>query len=413
MEMVEFEGALSKIRVLSGKTLFMLFFFISSCFAAEMPDYTLAIPAGALLGVSIVALAKMVGSGTNNSGVSAWANIELADLIAGAILSMVAFAVVAATPSYLSILVGDNAIELGNSTLNDSINNIVISLDTVSKINSKLTAIGGTSFAYSYVGTVFGLGKSVYWTPAAGVYALMPPVSQAQFSLSTFLFAFLALKMMLSLIVSMVPTILLPISIFLRLIPFTKRLGSTLIALSLALYIGFPASLMFVREVNSIIAPQPALSNDIEKVKVDFGSGGEIMESVCTSNTLRGVLGLNEVGWGLMVCPIVCAATGPGFAACFVSCFWQIIPRVYGIVTGINMIVFSIAIATSVNSALEGLEPGNLYYVVYDMMLNVHKIGFSAFMDIATIAIVLFLLFRAISAAIGGEKYLSSMERLL
>ncbi|MCP4648025.1 MAG: hypothetical protein GY852_09890, partial [bacterium] len=190
----------------------------------------------ALLVSLLLVLASMLGSSLQNPGLTAWSKTQIRGLIVSAILVALIWGVVTGSNTLISVLFlstgEDSLVDLGNAGLDDLIEYQEALYHKVADAYLSVGVIQGTSY-YSVASAMSWVYLGTGYTPGYGMSILMGPLSIAANNLTTQILTFKLVKVFLVYIEAVVPSFLLPIALALRIFPFTRSAGNTLIALCL------------------------------------------------------------------------------------------------------------------------------------------------------------------------------------
>ncbi|MEM4272692.1 MAG: hypothetical protein QXH30_03805, partial [Candidatus Bilamarchaeaceae archaeon] len=208
----------------------------------DLPELGLAfVFVVALLSVSIIALATMLGNSFQSPEIIAWSKTELRELIVGAILVVLIWGVVAGTDTIVSfafLSTGEkNLAELGSSSLDGLLDYLELLYGKVADAYLSVGVLQGTSY-YSVLAPAWWVYFSFGTSPGYGASILLSPLSTAANNLTIQILTIKAAQQLMAYISIVVPGFLLPLSLGFRLFPFTRGLGNTLIGICLgALFI--------------------------------------------------------------------------------------------------------------------------------------------------------------------------------
>jgi hypothetical protein len=221
------------------------------------------------------------------------------------------------------------------------------------------------------------------------------------------------MRMMIVFVLVTGPPILLPLSLCLRIIPFSRKLGNTMIAVSIAGLVLLPAGVLIADALNGTVAvPSPTMDLSIIDPKPWAMS---VFQPICSAVVLRAILGLTDVLFAVVVClpllliPIVGAAA---YAACY--------PIVQNVVYPILMVIFQLintilVITWEISFASGGDEKyaTAIFNQVQPFLRDVNNLVLLGYMDFIIIGIITVVGARSLSSALGGEWYMAGVQRLI
>ncbi|MDD2655461.1 MAG: hypothetical protein PHQ80_02215 [Candidatus ainarchaeum sp.] len=254
--------------------------------------------------------------------------------------------------------------------------------------------------------------------PFAGISHVMVALNQGAQQLTFQLLSFRVVLIFLSYINSVVPSFILPIGMAFRVFPFTKKIGNTLIALSLGALFMFPASLVLVKEIHGSINSEKvneALGKSflLEYEGVGSETYGPLM-AFCKEPVLRIILLPGEIPLSIIWASIVCAFSTLAYAACWIAQWMFFLQILWPLLNFAVQNIFSIFVLPFANQ----MEPQMIYD---DLVQPVQMILLPAIAETAMFAIIASLIIaivtitgtKAIASAIGGDYILYGITRLV
>lgn len=393
---------------------------------AEPLDLMPAVPGMAVIVTILLAIAYMAGNVSMNPQLQAWVKSELREFIAAIILIVVIFAAFITLEGGTRALSGDyDYLESSELIIENMLTNETHGYDAAYKsIIIAATKIRmGASYSPWLTVPVWLFSLMYSSSPLSGMSIMLVALSTATQGLANVIFLYEALLLLMRYLHVVVPTILLPLAFMVRLIPFTRRLGNTLIALCLGGLIILPFSVIIVGEVNNIIDyPVVKLTGkqidklDANNFAMDFSS------AFCGLKPIRFILSLNEYGFAALTClPLL--AWPPAFAACYPIVSEVVYPL---LMTALKLVQLGLTIPwlvwaeTSVgvtggfgDAAGANLWPQKVFNTLLPFIENVNNLVLVGYLDMALIAIITISGTRSVSTALGGEWYLAGVERLI
>jgi hypothetical protein len=208
-----------------------------------------------------------------------------------------------------------------------------------------------------------------------------------------------------------VPAILLPGAFIIRLIPFTRKLGNTLISIAIAGYVLLPLSVIIVNELNKTIdVPEPEI--DLSEFDGNNYAMG-FANSLCGSKVVRTLLALGDLPFAMISCVFLLFIPGGQGA------YWPCVLTMWNVVYPIIQIVFQL-LFTSLNIIWEAtISTGEEKYwlsafdAVIPFLESVNNLVFLAYIDLIMIATITIVGARSFSSALGGEVYMFGIQRLI
>ncbi|MEW6528490.1 MAG: hypothetical protein AB1391_01230 [Candidatus Micrarchaeota archaeon] len=407
--------------------IFSLLFFTQSSFAVE-PYYTI-VPIGGLLAVFIIAIFYMASQFLQNPQLEAWTKNELKELmIAGITISIVYVAMSVSTGELLGTITGyadkSDLISGIETKFNEFENALLNDYNHLIKASNRFGMLSSYTYSQS-AGFIIMFGKTD--APLLGAGGMMQSLSILASSASNGILIYEAMKIFLKFFFDTSINYLLPIAFVFRMLPFTRKIGGTLIALALAGVFIFPFSMVLAATVHDSVGVTHSqmTSPDFEKITLKLDNR---ITEMCTDSTLRLLVSLSEYGWWAMICPIYCsifaAACGPGAPACFAACipptpggicFSSYVYPLYNYIQTAYSIASSIALVTSARNVVPNVESSG---VIFDILTNKLIVPVSVaaslpLMEVVLVGALTVVGARSLSSALGGDIAISGLERLI
>ncbi len=378
-------------------------------------DFAYAIVPGAIIfSVILVAIANMIGDALSMPAVKSWAQIELRELIVGGVLIAVVFTSLFLTNQGVEILTGQtNVISAAEKVTGATLGNITAAYRTDILISSRLTAMSGYSYRVSIPIWFFGFSyTNADWT---GYSALLSAPSLAAQGLANSLYIYTTLNTLLKFFNSVVPFYILPLGFAFRMIPFTRKIGNTIIALAIGAYVMYPFSIILVGELHkSITYPNPVISSgDLATISLILPSGADWLKFMCQSTAFRTFMGLSEIGWWLVIGIPACIPALAGFIGCFMGLYQPITAVIYPLIAIVGQIAFSAFLAGGSLDAASNIDPEAVYRVVSANLKPINNLIVITYVDALVVAITTYVSTKGISAAIGGEADMMGLQRMV
>jgi hypothetical protein len=404
---------------------------ISISYAADLPDVdlpTLGIEFVLLVGlvsVGIIALLYMLGTSLEMPNLTAMAKEHLKELIVGAVIVVIVWAVVAGSDTLVgAIFLQDGVPEMGADAISNQISylemiylNVADAYHTIAFYQS-FSYFASIGLFYVYVGQ----GSSPYF--GAGI--LLGPLSSAANTLTVQILTFRLLRIFTYYVSGVFPDFILPIALAFRLFPLTRKMGNTLIAICLGVIFVLPLSIIFVDDLwwsntdaweykSSMESANSAHSYNFD----NLGSGGfadavfQIVEIVCGNVVIRTFLTLGEFIWAIIFATNFAASCLVGYAACwgvgfyvFLFTIWPIIVSYIQLAVGGTVLtLFAVDAMAQVGPAFTPIAKSLLPAVAEATGVSV----VSFFM----IVFITFTGIKSISAALGGDYILYGVSRFV
>jgi len=379
---------------------------VSSTIFAAGTDLAPLVPGVAAVMIIVLALTNMIAVSISNPQLEAWAKTEMREFVAGVFLIGIIIALFISSNGISVALTGEaDYVQAAGDIMTGWVDNLMAAYTDL------ITAAQKIRIAASYSS---GTNVAIYWvsltyqtSPLGGAAVFMMPLSLATQGLTNAIFLSEGIRMLLVFFKIVTPKILLPLSFSLRLIPFTRKTGNTLIALSLATLVFLPASVIFVQAINNeIVVPQPRIS-DMGSLDADpypvyaFGA-------ICESQFFRILFGLTDPLFALITCLPLAVIPG-AFPACY-SLVWQVVYPIMSMVFQYANLILLIVWEGVVNPGEYGED---VFNTLRPFLADVTNLVLVIYMDVIFIGILTISGARSIAAVIGGEWYMAGVQRLL
>ncbi|MBI5158573.1 hypothetical protein HY992_00455 [Candidatus Micrarchaeota archaeon] len=200
-----------------------------------------------LISFFIIAIAYMLAEFLRSPELNAWVKRELYEVAVSAVIFGAVIASLLVMNNFVSPLVahGKTHIQVGEEYLNETLDDLKVTYLRLLVFDASMGTLGsiGTSFHIPF----FGVGGMALWGTGFSPLAGLGQVTNAVVTIADFIAVVLinlwAQIALLDFVKNSVITLLLPFSLLLRTFPITRRLGSTMIAFCIALYVVYPLTL--------------------------------------------------------------------------------------------------------------------------------------------------------------------------
>lgn len=247
--------------------------------------------------------------------------------------------------------------------------------------------------------------------PLAGAAMFFIPLTAATAALTNAIFLAEGVRLLLAFCSVVVPEILLPLSFVLRMVPFTRKLGSTMIGVSIAAGTLIPFAVIFVDELNtSVTVPVPRIA-DLGAFDASSSAMG-LAEPMCELAPMRIMMGLTDPLFALVVCVVFLLIPIVG-GAIFAACYSIVQYVVYPLLTTLFQLIMTILIVLwefQVDTSGYGVD---VYNQLYPFVRDVNNLALLAYIDYILIGTIAVVGARGISTALGGEWYMAGIQRLI
>jgi len=378
---------------------------LSAAFAANVEplDLQLVVPAAAVVVGIFLAIVSMLSKTISDPKLEAWTKSELREFAAGLILVTAVTAFVISSSGISAAMTGStDPIGTATQKVDTWLNRYDVAYLNVIEAAGKIRT--SATYAPSLNVPVWFISFSYTTNPLSGVAILMNTLNIAAQALTNAIFLSEAIRLMLVFCKAVMPKVILPLAFVLRLIPFTRRSGNTLIAVGVAGAVILPFAVILTDELNGTITMPEAQISDMSKL--DANPWAMVAsEPLCETIPVRLLLGLTDPGFSAFICMFA----GPFFAICFeivMNIVYPLINEIFQIIMTILIIIWE----ASLNEAKYGAD---VYDQLEPFMASVNNLVLLGYLDIILVATITIVGARSLSAALGGEAYMAGIQRLI
>ncbi|MFH0737266.1 MAG: hypothetical protein V1827_01665 [Candidatus Micrarchaeota archaeon] len=386
-------------------SLFILALLSISSAATLLEQAPAALGGTVVLVVIILAITAMVAEAINAQQLHAWVKQEYRELIVAAILFVLVMALFNVDKPIMETLSGtDDYKEDAEGVIDDMMGRATVAYKD---LIDAYFVVGMRSGYSTNVMAGYYVWVSVGGVPSSGFSSFMIFFNQAAGGLTNMIILYSALRAVLGFCLSTMGQLIYLAFIF-RVIPFTRQVGSTLIALVIGGYVIFPLAVFLLAPAHDLInVPAPNLDRDmIKDLEFYLPSGASL---ICGEWWMRMLVGMfGEVGFALPPCLLVAAVTlGTGFQPC-----WEVLTKVvYPIMMQIILPILwglTMAISTFVTPDL-----GKHFDHFAPFLREINNLVVVSYVDAILVIIITYAGIRSVSAALGGEYMLPGIQRLV
>ena len=402
------------------KCVFFLLLLLGLSSAAT--DFTAIVPVTAVIVAILLAIMSMLATALSLPSLQAWVKTELRELIAGVLLVVIIYGLFIGAKDLTAAITGTgDYINYSEQIIIDIITNDSHGYDRaytdIIRAGSKIRI--ASSYAPYVVIPIPYVSVMYSDAPLAGAGVLINPLMAATQGLSNNILLFEAVLLLIKVSAVAVPAVLLPIGFALRIIPFTRATGNTVIAVSIAAIVFLPFSVIIIDQMHKAITYPAARLSSSNLTDLDFmadygGQAGLVMGQIlCGSKVIRTVLSLNEFGFSFLTCfPLL--VYPPAFLGCWNNMIGWLYEKIISVMQWVNVGVTggSLAVIYIESAAGEGYA-SRAYDVLYPFLKQVNNLIVLGYLDIALMGIITVTGARSVSAVLGGEWYLAGIQRLV
>lgn len=359
-----------------------------------------------LIVITLLAMTYMASKALSQPQLEAWTKLELREFIVGMIVILLVISIVESANISLFYLTGydGDLTSYAVSRLTSFANPLVSAYEDAIEASHHLTLLSGYSFSYPVSAWYFSF--SFHISPYGGYSSLIVMLYHATQGLTNAILIYNAAALFVDFF-SKSAIVLLPFAMALRIIPFTRQAGTTLIALCLGAYFFFPFSVFLVSKFHDVISPATPIIADFSSMQVDIPLGfGELCKG--WAKDFASIPG--EI-WGVAICAPIAIACWAGYAACFAQC-WQFVTSVmYPMVVMFGQLGYGMMLFMANMMADKNIT--EIYYVLKPFLQAVNERVVLCYIDVIVIATITYVGVKSVSSALGGEYFLAGIQRLI
>jgi len=411
--------------MLRWKALVFLLLICNAAFA-QYVDFMIVVPAVGIVVAIFLAGMQMLATSISNPQLMAWAKTELRELLGGVALIAIIFATFITSNGIAIALTGDanymtTAIDIVEDTLTNSEHGVDRAFEDIIQATSKVRA--GASYRPTLSIPLWVITLSYSTAPYAGIAPIVSSLGLGAQALTNVIYIYEALLLILKFLAVTAPSVLLPISFCARLIPFTRKVGNTLIAISLAALVLLPFSIILMGEINERVVDYPQASISSRAMdNLDANPWAMLIaEPFCSSETMKFMFGITDMGFAYLMClPLLLSGVG---AALYPACTNLLQYTIYPLISNLFYIIHAVVLALWIVWAemieqgagigLGGVWAADVFNTVYPFLTQVNNLVLLLYLEFIMVCIITYTGARSISTALGGEWYLAGIQRLV
>lgn len=336
---------------------------------------------------------------------ASWVKIELQELFITAIILALVGAAFVASNGVAQTLSGSSSYQaLAMNYLDSSIADMTDYSLALAKANLLVSKASQFSFSASYGGFFI----VPFWSsaPRSGLAPLNISLMSGIDALNNAILVQVVLKIMLVFFQAVVPVWLFPLGILLRLLPPTRRVGSTLIAFSIGLFMIFPFSVVIAGEAYNILKPGFHTTIDGQFGIKDIDKPP--LASLLCSEWMQFYTILGEPGWIFILCAWMLLIPFVGAA------MYSVCATIINIVYKLSIPLFQVAFTPIMNSYANSLPITETFDALYSVALpGVVERVMTALVLSLVVAIITVSITRSISTALGGESQFYGLSKII
>lgn len=381
--------------------------------AVNAADLTLAVPAVAVAVASFLGIATMVASATSDPKLEAWARTEVREYLGALLVIGVMYALFVFSNNIAAIIGGGSnylttSLGIMSGWIDGYDNCFEYLIRAAAKVRTGATYAPYLSVPLWYVGINYSTG------PLQGAGILLMPLNMAAAALTNATFIAEGIRMLILFLLVVGPPILFPLAACIRMIPFTRRLGNTVIAVTMAGMVFLPVSVILANALNGTLGtgyPNPTALMDLKSLDANPWAM-TVFQPMCASLVLRAMLGMTDLLFALVVClPLLLT---PWTAAFYVVCYQLVQNVVYPIINVIFQLVNTILVIAWEISLGDGSDYAIAAYTqIAKFLTAVNNLVLVGYIDFIIIGIITIGGARSLSSFLGGEWYMAGIQRLL
>jgi hypothetical protein len=388
-----------------------LFLISSAAFAAvtiEPINLTFAVPIVAISVVAFLATANMLSTAIGNPRLKAWAKTELREFFAALVLIVAISAAFIGSTGLSETLTGEeDYVDAAQDTIDGWLQDYDVAMQYIIRAGTRLR-ISATYSPYMNIAAPY-VSVSYSSNPIGGVAILLISLNMAASALANVTYLYEGIRLLVLYLKVTVPEIFLPLAFILRLIPFTRKSGNTLIAVAVAGIVFLPFGILFAQGLNDVMGdgfPEPVLRG-IDNLNANPWAM-KFAEPFCESKLIRTLLGMTDPAFAT----VVCYPTGPFFGACFGPVFSPIYPLIQ-VTFQIIMVALMLTWTVYFNAAGAEWYAKDVFDTLHPFLADVNNVVLMGYLDFILIVMITVAGARGLSSALGGEWYMAGIQRLI
>ena len=383
-----------------------------------------------LMAAAFLGLAYMAAKLFELQVLDAWVRIELGELVKSMVIAVFCISLIESANIAASFLVGQSGdvITLAQDfqkTMYDDAHALYMKLAVV-YFNVAKTA------SYSYTaGTSAGGYFSISYTsaPASGMSPLVGEVGQAMDAVANYMLL-AATQAAFIRFFGTAAVVMLPLGVFLRSFSFTRKLGGTLLAATIAVAVIFPSSVLLSGEVYRTFSNEmkglsaTGAGEPFDNVRVTDAKNPPVSGVVCNEfmktfvNSPIPLIG-GELGWWIIICLPICSAlpdpTGIVFTTCFGTTCKEIINLIFMIVKAAFPILIWLGVFLNFEITSTPAQLADQYFQpMLDYVLPaVAKFTVLSLVTFLIPIIITLSFLRSLAITFGGEAQLYGLSKMI
>jgi len=381
--------------------------------AATQLDLTPVVPGIILITAIFIAIMFAFSDMLASPSLAAWTKSELRELVAGVLLVVIIYGLFITSKGVSTAITGtEDYVGLSVRVIDNMIENETSGYDTAYKniIRAATKIRIGASYGPYLTVPLWYFSLMYSSAPLSGISIMLIPLGSATQGLTNVIFIYESLRLLILFFDATVPSIILPLALAIRIIPFTRRVGNTLIAISLAAIVLLPFSVILAGEVNKLIDYPEVTIPNINKLDAN-AFAMEFASIFCDQPAIRFPLSLTEWGFAALICLPVLIAFAPAYPGC-VSVVAQIVyPLIMEVIKFVQLGLLVMWLAGAETIGYRWSD--DVADVLLPFLQNVNNVVLIGYLDFILIVIITISGARSISTALGGEWYLAGVERLI
>ncbi len=392
----------------------LLFLMFPAVFAVEPVDLTMAVPVVAIIVMIFLAISSMFATAISDPRLEAWTKSEIREFVAGILLVALVLTFFIGTTGISVAVTGQESYVTASQNIVESwINGYASTYEYIISGASRIRA-AATYAPYMNI-PLWYVSISYSTNPLSGVGIVLSTFNLAAQGVTNAMFLAEGLRLLIAFLKVTVPVILLPLSFCLRLIPFTRKTGNTMIAISLAGIVFLPFGVILADDLNSLIEPAKYPNPQMELSTLDADPFGMVaFEWACETEPIRLLLSLTDWLFALIVCiPLLLT---PWTIALYPQCFYLVKEVIYPLILWIfqfGSMALLLAWELSYGGPATDVYVDDVWGVVQPFFRDLNNLVLIGYIDFILIGIVTIAGARSLSAALGGEWYMAGIQRLI
>ncbi len=401
--------------------LFLLLFSFTIFAQVSFEDISVAmLPFSIIMTVILIALTYMLSGFFQNPQLAAWVKVEVKEVVASGIVVIIVFTILTSSRPFVSTFTGEADYVSGlNDRINLYIGNMQGTFFDLMKANFHLTLV--SSYFYSTGPNLWFVSLQYSASPYNGIGIIISSISQSAGAVINAIVGLKTLSMLIVFFSYIVDKFAFGVYA-LRIFPFTRKIGTTLLALLLGAGVLLPIASLVIFNLQDMAFwstyPAPPPIDSVLSPRVTNWDGIEFhlnagIVALCNKpvQVTKTILSATEVVISLAVCsPLLFGPQAAAFYPCYMAMTAVWFPAVMFIVTNALSAIF-----LGIDALMENVfhDPEAMVRNLKPLLQGSVNLMVLVYTEIILITTITIIGTKSVSQSLSGEFYISSLERLI